>query len=269
MRCDALSLDLDGTIIDYSVSTIRALEAIGGHSSALPKWCEVSAGVEYALDRGLLPVAEFERDGIRRFHDACYGRQLSESELCDLVAVRRSTVLGSVRLFPDAARFLSSTEMLGIRCIAVSNSFAGLRDDIVDRLGLAKYFSYVKFCGDGVHRKPEGEAFSDGLKMLGGPAASVVHMGDEFEADVLGARNAGLQGVHVNRSGGVCSHTGSHAGVCVSSLDFSLERHDDGLSLRFGSELCLTVEDRYLGAGTVPDESGASRSPARAVAPTS
>ncbi|MFJ8748401.1 HAD family hydrolase [Streptomyces sp. NPDC102441] len=252
MRCDALSFDLDGTVIDYSVSSMRALEAIGGHRSVLPQWYEVSAGSEAALDRGLLSVEEFEHDRIRRFHEACYGRHLSGSELSDLVAVRRSTVLESVRLFPDAVRMLRSIEALGIRCVAVSNSFAGLRDDIVDRLGLAKYFSYVQFCGDGAHRKPDGEAFSEGLRVLGLPAARVVHIGDEFDADVMGARNAGLQGVHINRSGVVCSH----AGVCVPSLDVPLERHADGFAVRFGPD-------------SAAEESGPARSPAGAASPTS
>lgn len=245
MRCDALSLDLDGTVIDYSVSTIRALEAIGGHRSALPQWAEVSTGAERALNEGALSVEEFERDRIRRFHDLCYGRHLSESELCDLVAGRRSSVLDSVSLFPDAVQLLESIEVLGLRCIAVSNSFAGLREDIVHRLGIAKYFSYVEFCGDGVHRKPDGEAFSGALQILGGPAAHVVHIGDEVHADVIGARNAGLQGVHVNRSGAVCSHTGD----CVPSLDVSLERREDGFLVHFGSGLRLTVEDHCLGTG--------------------
>ncbi|WP_371617715.1 HAD family hydrolase [Streptomyces sp. NBC_00454] len=230
MRCDALSFDLDGTVIDYSVSSVRALEAIGGHRSDLRRWYELSAPSESALDRGLLSVDEFEPDRIRRFHEVCYGRHLSESELSDLVAVRRSTVLESVSLFPDAVRLLRSIEKAGMKCIAVSNSFAGLRDDIVDRLGIAKYFSHVRYCGDGLHRKPTAEAFSDGLEALGTPAARVVHIGDEFDTDVVGARNAGLRGVHINRSGGTCSHTG----VCVPSLDVPLERIDDGFFVQFG-----------------------------------
>ncbi|MET9697956.1 HAD family hydrolase [Streptomyces sp. NPDC006529] len=228
MRCDALSFDLDGTLIDYADSSLRALEAIGGHRSDLPRWYEVSAGVESALDRGLLPVEEFDHDRIRRFHAACHGRRLSASELDGLVAVRRSTVLGAVRLYPDAVRLLRSIEALGVPCIAVSNSYAALRDDIVERLGLSAYFTHVRFCGDGVHRKPAGEAFAEGLALLGDAlgttAVRVVHIGDEFDADVVGALNAGVRGVHVNRSGRTCAHTG----VCVPSLDVPLERHADG-----------------------------------------
>ncbi|MCJ1677463.1 HAD-IA family hydrolase [Streptomyces sp. APSN-46.1] len=247
MRCDALSLDLDETLIDYSVSSPRALEAIGGRRSDLPRWYEVSAQADRDLDRGLLPVEEYERERIRRFHDACHGRSLSASELDELVARRRGAVLASVRLFPDAVRFLDTVAALGIRCVAVSNSFAALREDIVRHLDLAKYFSHITYCGDGVHRKPAMEAFSGGLAALGG-AEAVVHIGDEYEADVIGAGNAGLQGVHVNRSGGGCAH----AGACVASLDVSLERHAHGVLLRFGPGLSLTVDERNLTYNQLP-----------------
>ncbi|WP_256103232.1 HAD family hydrolase [Streptomyces sp. ODS05-4] len=232
MRYEALSFDLDGTLIDYSVSSARALEAIGGHRSDLPVWYEVSAGVEAALDRGLIPVAAFERDRIRRFHRVRFGRPPSEAELRGLVAARRDAVLDAVRVFPDAARLLASAAALGVECVAVSNSYAALREEILDRLDLARAFSHVAFCGDGAHRKPDRRAFAAALGVLGRPAESVLHIGDEVDADVVGARNAGLAGVHVRRSGGVCAPHG----VCVPSLDLVLERRGRGFTARFGTD---------------------------------
>lgn len=245
MRCDALSLDLDDTVIDYSLSSVRALEAIGGRGSDLPLWSEVSAGVESDLNRGLLSVEEFERERIRRFYDVHYGRTLSGAEVGELVSVRRRSVLESVALFPDAVRFLRTVEMLGIKCIAVSNAFAELRQDIIDGLGLARHFVHMKFCGGGGVRKPDGESFSDGLGILGAEPGRVVHIGDEVDADVMGARNAGLSAVHVNRSGGGCSHVGA----CVPSLDVSLGRHEGDVVVQVGSKVRLTVGGRRDGTG--------------------
>ncbi|WEH39577.1 HAD family hydrolase [Streptomyces sp. NBC_01218] len=226
MRCDAISFDLDETLIDYSVSSVRALEAIGGRPSDLPRWYEASARADREMNRGALPAAEYDDERIGRFHAACHGRSPSASELRDLVDRRRDAVLTHVRLFPDAVRFLASVRAHGITCVAVSNSFAVLREDIVRRLGLETHLTHVTYCGDGVHRKPAKEAFADGLAALGG-ADAVVHIGDEYEADIVGAGNAGLQGVHVNRSGGRCAH----AGTCVTSLDLPLERRENGLHL--------------------------------------
>ncbi|MFE0775979.1 HAD-IA family hydrolase [Streptomyces sp. NPDC058861] len=262
MRCDAFSLDLDETLIDYSVSSVRALEAIGGHRSDLPRWHEVSARADRDVNRGLLPAEEYERDRIRRFHEARHGRSLPAPELDDLVAARRAAVLASVRLFPDAVRFLASAEELGVPCVAVSNSFAVLREDIVRRLDLARHFAHIKYCGDDVHRKPAKQAFSDGLAALGG-AEAVVHIGDEYEADVVGAGNAGLRGVHVNRSGTGCAH----AGACVTSLDVSLERHAHGHFVRFDSGLRLTVDRRHPPHGP-KTPNGPRRRPLSDPAPT-
>lgn len=249
MRCAALSLDLDETVVDYSESTLRALEAIGGHRSDLALWRAVSARAESALDEGALPVEELDRVRIRRFHEACSGRSPSEHELSALVAARRAAVLGSVRAFPDALRLLDAAASLGLRCIAVSNSYAALREGIVERLGLARYFTHVTFCGDGPDRKPDATAFHSGLQALGCPAELLVHIGDELRSDVGGARAAGAQGVHLDRSGGGCRH----AEPCLTSLDASIEHHRSGPVLRFTSGLGLAVEARHPGTSPAAD----------------
>ncbi|MGW6128954.1 HAD family hydrolase [Cellulomonas sp. NPDC055163] len=224
MQCDALSLDLDETVVDYSVSTVDALEAIGGGPADLALWRTVSARAERALDEGAIPVTELDRARVRSFHHERSGRVLAEHELTRLVAARRAGVLESVRVFPDALHLLERARGLGLRCIAVSNSYSALRDAIVHRLGLAPYFTHVTFCGDGGPRKPDGRAFDAGLRALGCPPGRLVHLGDELRSDVVGARNAGAQGVHVNRARAGCRH----AEPCIASLDVPLERHGRG-----------------------------------------
>lgn len=230
MRCDGLSLDLDETVVDYSVSTVRALAAIGGSPSDLALWRAVSARAEEELDAGATSVAEFERSRVRSFHHERSGRILAESELIRLVAARCSSVLESVRVFPDALRLLERARALGLRCIAVSNSYSALRDGVVDRLGLAPYFAHVTFCGDGGPRKPDARAFDGGLQALGCPPERLVHIGDELGSDVVGARNAGAQGVHLNRSRADCRH----AEPCIASLDLPLERDGSAVVVRLG-----------------------------------
>ncbi len=230
MHCDGLSLDLDETVVDYFVSTVRALGAIGGSPADLALWRAVSARAEKALDEGAISVAELERTRVRSFHHELSGRILAEPELTRLVAARRSSVLESVRVFPHALRLLDRARVLGLRCIAVSNSYSALRDGVVDRLGLAPYFTHVTFCGDGGPRKPDGRAFDDGLRALGCPPERLVHIGDELGSDVVGARNAGAQGVHLNRSRADCRH----AEPCIASLDVPLERDGSGAVVHLG-----------------------------------
>lgn len=235
MRCDVLSLDLDGTVIDYSVSTVRALEAIGGRRSDLPQWQKISADSESALEQGRLSIDEFERDRIRTFYDRCVGRQLSETELRNLVAVRHNCVVDCVRLYPDAACLLRSIDVLGLRCVSFSNSFVELRDSVVRRLDLPRHFTDMIFCGNEKFRKPDRRAFAEVQRILGVRPQRIVHIGDEVAADVIGAQNAGWQVAHVNRRGDSCSHNG----ICIPSLDNSYEKHEAGSTLSFGSKFSL------------------------------
>ncbi len=49
-------------------------------------------------------------------------------------------------------------------------------------------------------QKPDVSIFREALRRTGSDPASSVHMGDNYIADVLGARAAGIDGVLVDRS---------------------------------------------------------------------
>lgn len=242
MQCDVLSLDLDGTLIDYSVSTVRALEGIGGSAADLRWWHKVSADSETAVEQGRLSIDEFEHDRVRAFYDQCIGRQLTDDELDDLVAVRRSCVLKHVRLYPDAMHFLEITKILGLRCVCLSNSYTELRDTIIRQLDVSKYFTDIIFCGSREFRKPDQRAFAEVERAIDSRTQEIVHIGDEVATDVVGAKNSGWQTVHVNRSGDSCSHEG----LCVTSLDVTFQKYQGGTVLSFHSEVALNFEDQNL-----------------------
>ena len=55
--------------------------------------------------------------------------------------------------------------------------------------------------------KPRKEIFEKALDLMGVDAEEVVHIGDSFSSDVLGAYNAGIDGIWINRKGRVISCT--------------------------------------------------------------
>jgi len=66
---------------------------------------------------------------------------------------------------------------------------------IIDRLGLNPFFEKVLVSGELGYRKPHPSVFERFVDALGVPAGRILFVGDDLEADVQGARNAGLQPV--------------------------------------------------------------------------
>lgn len=66
---------------------------------------------------------------------------------------------------------------------------------IIDVLGLDPFFQEVVVSGEVGYRKPHPYVFERFVDVLGVPAGQILFVGDDLEADVLGARDAGLRPV--------------------------------------------------------------------------
>jgi 2-haloalkanoic acid dehalogenase type II len=100
-----------------------------------------------------------------------------------------------VECYPDA---VSALERLAARypLVSVSNGNADL-----ERIGLARFFKFsVSSRGVGV-AKPAAGIFHAACERLGLPPQDVLHVGDDPELDVGGARAAGMPSAWINRNG--------------------------------------------------------------------
>jgi len=66
---------------------------------------------------------------------------------------------------------------------------------IIDGMGLDPFFRTVLVSGDLGYRKPHPSVFAQLVAELGVPAERILFVGDDLEADIQGARDAGLQAV--------------------------------------------------------------------------
>ena len=76
----------------------------------------------------------------------------------------------------------------------VSNRDKPYQDEI-DRLGMTGYFDFSLAAGEVQSWKPEPGIFYAALERAGAAAHQTIYIGDNFFADVVGARRAGLQPV--------------------------------------------------------------------------
>ncbi len=103
-------------------------------------------------------------------------------------------------VFPDALECLEVLEARGIPVAVVSNWDSRLKD-VLEGLGLAGRFRFVLVSAEFGAEKPDPSIFLEAVRRMGVRPGRVVHAGDLYREDVLGARAAGLRAVLVDREG--------------------------------------------------------------------
>ncbi|MDY6794519.1 MAG: HAD family hydrolase [Actinomycetota bacterium] len=133
--------------------------------------------------------------------------------LMEEAGVEDSMVMGRMLYdeFGDGERWILYSDVLpamqrlhaeGIRMGIVSNWDVRL-PGLCHHLGLSRYLDFVISSANLGRIKPEASIFHAALGRMGVSASDVVHVGDHYYADVLGARAAGIRPVLLDRGGWV------------------------------------------------------------------
>lgn len=94
----------------------------------------------------------------------------------------------------DVRRTLPLLKQAGYSMAVVSNRDKPFQDTLISH-GLSEFFPYALAAGEVDSYKPEPGIFEHALKQMNVTARETVYVGDNYYADVLGARRAGLQPV--------------------------------------------------------------------------
>ena len=105
-------------------------------------------------------------------------------------------------LYDDVIPTLDRLRDMGLKLAIVSNWDTPL-DPLTERLGIAHYFDAIVASHDARVRsaKPDPHIFNYTLASIGVSAEAVVHVGDTYEADIIGARNARIRPILIDRDG--------------------------------------------------------------------
>lgn len=101
---------------------------------------------------------------------------------------------------PGLISFLERLRLHGLRRVVVSNANGTLHAHF-DRLGLTPYFDAVFDSFVERVEKPDPRFFEIALARSGSRKETTVHVGDFYEIDVVGARNAGLEAILLDPTG--------------------------------------------------------------------
>lgn len=103
-------------------------------------------------------------------------------------------------VFPDVIPALDVLRAAGIRLGVVSN-WGWSAPELLHLLELAGHFEALAISARVGYQKPHPAIFEHALAALGVSAREALHVGDDPEADVAGARRAGVRPVLIDRRG--------------------------------------------------------------------
>lgn len=104
-----------------------------------------------------------------------------------------SVFLEHARLLPETLAVLGSLRKRYRMGLLSNLTHAPAAHQILERLGLKDFFDVVLVSGDLGYRKPHEQVFRQLVTRLEVPREAIAFIGDDVEADVHGARQAGLQ----------------------------------------------------------------------------
>ena len=106
----------------------------------------------------------------------------------------------STTLYDDVIPTLQHFRDEGFKLAIVSNWDTPL-DPLTERLGISHYFDAIVASHDARVRseKPDSHIFNYALAAVGVSAAEAVHVGDTYEADIVGARGVGIRPILLDR----------------------------------------------------------------------
>jgi putative hydrolase of the HAD superfamily len=115
----------------------------------------------------------------------------------------------ALRLFDDVHTTLLSLRDRGLDLGLISNSDEDVTP-LCQELGIAQYFSFIlSSCLVGAE-KPHAQIFQLALDRAGTQAEEAIHVGDQYHADVVGAREVGIIPFLLDRFGLLTEYNDCH-----------------------------------------------------------
>jgi putative hydrolase of the HAD superfamily len=191
MRPDrrAVVFDMDDTLYPYRRFVLSGFVAVAAY---LEEWHAVDAGQAFRF------LARASRDGHRgRELQAVLQRYGLPAGLLPLLRRLLDTHRPALRLPPVTRRTLTALRADGWRLGVLTNGPVSRQARRVDVLGLIADVDAVVFAADhGTGRgKPEAAPFAEVCRRLDVAPNRAIFVGDDEDADVAGARAAGLRAV--------------------------------------------------------------------------
>jgi HAD superfamily hydrolase (TIGR01509 family) len=199
-RPDAILFDAYGTLVELDEPVGRLRSALAGMGCA---YSEVEVAAAFSTEvRFYRAHHDRGRDdrGLRILRRACAGVFAGALPVPPPVEVAEASLAAGLRyrVFADVEPALDALASAGFRLAVASNWDASL-PAILDEVGLGARFAAVSVSAVAGARKPDAAVFHRALDRLGAAPGDAIHVGDDPVNDCVGAANAGLRAVLLDR----------------------------------------------------------------------
>jgi putative hydrolase of the HAD superfamily len=197
-----LFFDIDGTLVDYEADACYAFgkacehaiekhpHLVGQLTNELFKRARDGTYIQYG-DTGI-PLRDWYRECMRCALEAV---DVFDFELADhmgqLYGLFRNTTL---RVYDDVLEVIPRLALryeLGL----ITNGSSKLQ-----KLSISEFFSYSVYAREVGHEKPSPEIFHAAVRRSGCSNGEMLYIGDGQHTDIIGAKNAGVKMVWINRT---------------------------------------------------------------------
>ncbi|GAB3007374.1 YjjG family noncanonical pyrimidine nucleotidase [Niabella terrae] len=126
---------------------------------------------------------------------------------------------GRKALFPYTMEILEYLKAKNYQLHLITNGFQEVQFQKITHSGIGKYFDKVITSESSNSLKPQKEIFDYALKITGAKAAESIMLGDDMEADIMGASRAGLDQVYINHTGALHDFRPTYAVTHLRELE--------------------------------------------------
>lgn len=203
----AVILDLDDTLFDHTGSVVAALrqwlpalgiEPTGAHVDA---WFAAEARHYPTWLAGQVTYQEQRRRRLREFLPALGRNPGTDAELDELFSGYHAHYRASWVPFDDVEAAVAAISAAGLRVAVLTNGTTQQQNAKLDAIGLHGRVGPVFTAEQLGLAKPAPETYLEVCTELRVHPGDALHVGDQYDVDVAGARAAGLQAVHLDRHG--------------------------------------------------------------------
>lgn len=198
--------DLDDTLLAHRHAVDTGIVAHVGSAASDPaavarRWFELE---ELHYHRYLAGEVDFlgQRRARSRAFVEPYGIDLATDAAADSwYDAYYAEYVRAWRLHDDALPCLDELSRAGIRLGVITNGERAFQEEKLAALGILERFEHVIASGDAGVAKPDAGIFRAAAERFGVEPALAAYVGDRLETDAVGAANAGLTGVWLDRAG--------------------------------------------------------------------